>query len=704
MSDNWIASLYAKIGADVKDFQAGMRTVKSEMKQADTEVKKTQSTIKGLNDTVKMVGAAMAAYGVANAGKYVLELDKLGRASLRLKESFGQLAKANQSNSDQILRSLKDASRGAISETDIILGANRAMMLGLGGDAEQLGKLMEVASFRARAMGITTTQAWNDIVTGIGRRSPLILDNLGIVGLKMDNTTSKAEIMAQVVTSGMKEIADAGGMLADGSTEIERMAASVDNLKTKWGELVAKSGVIDLGVKIITRGVESWSQLIDDVTFINSWAQAHDTKFIDVVIGVSGATDILKTIGAGLFPGGIGITAMTAYNAYIASQQEAERLAMKTAEAAKQWNALGLSIQTAGYRAKELPADYQLPGWTQRADDYNNAYGFSDEAAIEVKNFLIKADRELLEERQKNSRKYWDEYQAHGKEALGKIKALISGAFTSTEDWIRVALQGTSADVGDAWDEMARRAEAVINDMFDAEGKQKPGATSPWLAMFDVPEDVLRRGGDTLKAYMTQLAKDIRESPTVQELGNVGIDAMVTNIKKELAEQIGQAELEQTVALKLATDPEAVALMQQLGIDVSAAVGALQDPIVTSIEDLKTTTLGTNVENWPSVLTEETAKTKLDAVKSEISTLMSSTLKVEVTNFDALTLRGLLSFGDGGVVPGRLGQAQLAVVHGGEVITPPTQVQHNYNLTVNTPMSGNFLTREFNMMRSLAGV
>ena len=33
---------------------------------------------------------------------------------------------------------------------------------------------------RGRAMGLSTTQAFGDIVTGIGRMSPLILDNLGI--------------------------------------------------------------------------------------------------------------------------------------------------------------------------------------------------------------------------------------------------------------------------------------------------------------------------------------------------------------------------------------------------------------------------------------------------------------------------------------------------------------------------------------------
>jgi len=46
------------------------------------------------------------------------------------------------------------------------------MMLGLGADAEQMGKLMEVARFRGRAMGLTTAQAFSDIVTGVDGPRP----------------------------------------------------------------------------------------------------------------------------------------------------------------------------------------------------------------------------------------------------------------------------------------------------------------------------------------------------------------------------------------------------------------------------------------------------------------------------------------------------------------------------------------------------
>jgi len=220
--------------------------------------------MKGLASSMTAVGTAMSVYGIERAASYVMELGRMGAASLRLKTSFDQLAKSHQSNSEAILSALKTASQGTISETDLILGANRAMMLGLSSNATELAQLMEVAAFRARAMGITTTQAWDNIVTGIGRKSPLILDNLGIVGLKMDDTTSKAEIMSQVIVEGQKQIAEAGGLTVDAAAQFEQLDAKIAALNTRWAELVAVPATTKT-VDFIINGLEGWEKAVTAV-------------------------------------------------------------------------------------------------------------------------------------------------------------------------------------------------------------------------------------------------------------------------------------------------------------------------------------------------------------------------------------------------------------------------------------------------------
>jgi hypothetical protein len=62
-------------------------------------------------------------------------------------------------------------------------------------------------------MGISATQAFNDIVTGLGRMSPLILDNLGIT-VDLEAT--------------MKRYAETLGKTSDALTDTERKQALVN--------------------------------------------------------------------------------------------------------------------------------------------------------------------------------------------------------------------------------------------------------------------------------------------------------------------------------------------------------------------------------------------------------------------------------------------------------------------------------------------
>ncbi len=122
----------------------------------------------GISALAKVAGAAgLVAFGVQAAGAAV-ELAKLGSASIAMKASFEQMA-GGAENAASILDALTTASRGTISQYDLMLTANRSMLLGVADSAEEFSQLMQIATVRGRAMGLSTTQAFNDIVTGLGR-------------------------------------------------------------------------------------------------------------------------------------------------------------------------------------------------------------------------------------------------------------------------------------------------------------------------------------------------------------------------------------------------------------------------------------------------------------------------------------------------------------------------------------------------------
>ncbi len=154
------------------------------IKQVGTDVAKLDkaagTAAGGIGALGKVLGAAgLVAFGV-QAAQAAVELANLGNQSISMRASFEQMA-GGAEQAKGILEALTQASRGTVTQYDLMLASNRAMLLGVADSAEEFSQLMQIAAARGRAMGLSTTQAFNDIVTGLGRMSPLILDNLGIV-------------------------------------------------------------------------------------------------------------------------------------------------------------------------------------------------------------------------------------------------------------------------------------------------------------------------------------------------------------------------------------------------------------------------------------------------------------------------------------------------------------------------------------------
>lgn len=90
------------------------------------------------------------------------QLQEVSSAMDRLTHNIG-------ANSQEIMDTLRSASKGAVTDYELILASNKAMSLGVAKNTEEFGVLMEIARAKAKNMGISTTQAFNDIVTGLGR-------------------------------------------------------------------------------------------------------------------------------------------------------------------------------------------------------------------------------------------------------------------------------------------------------------------------------------------------------------------------------------------------------------------------------------------------------------------------------------------------------------------------------------------------------
>ena len=274
-----------------------LNKVKKDIEGLGTAGKSAEGGLKGIGDGLSAVwsvglSAAAAVAAAAGAVKLLTDAAQEGAAFQRMEEASGSLAESMGTDMDDILSSLQGASLGMVSDFDLMQSASRAMMLGVSADAGELSQLMEVAALRGRAMGLSTTQAFNDIVTGIGRASPLILDNLGIVvdaearykayadsvG-KTSEELSKAE-KTQALLNGVLEsskglLEATGGLTVDNAGKWEQLSAAQKN----YFDMV-KVDIADA----TSWWAEYWTAVFNDKADVKKsrevWEQARDMMLI----------------------------------------------------------------------------------------------------------------------------------------------------------------------------------------------------------------------------------------------------------------------------------------------------------------------------------------------------------------------------------------------------------------------------------------
>lgn len=211
-----------------------------------------------LSPMLGTVATAAAGVGVAVGGwqlaKGAMELGRLGAESLRAKEGFGELARDAGTSGSAMLDALQTASAGAINNQNLMISASRSMMLGVADSAGEMSALMAVAIDRGRKLGMDAQTSFNDLVTGLGRGSTEILDNLAIMidsekvygdyaasigktAAALSAAEKKQALINTVVAEGRNLMREQGGAIGDAASSFERMDAALANSKAALGEL-----------------------------------------------------------------------------------------------------------------------------------------------------------------------------------------------------------------------------------------------------------------------------------------------------------------------------------------------------------------------------------------------------------------------------------------------------------------------------------
>jgi hypothetical protein len=243
-----IAKGLEKVEQDIKDLTKSTKGMKQQSGSAFDFLKS------GWFKVAAAAGTAMAA---------IKKSFDLSKEAARFEQSMQAAEKQFGKSGKEILKTLKAVSGGTIANADLITAANKTMALNVTQDLGQMAKLLEVARIRAQAMRTDTTEAFSDITTGIGRMSPLILDNLGIITKGWAEEAKAAGvafdqqfILNKVLEDGAKIIDKAGGITLTSAEKLQKFTVAVKNNALSFGQklLPAVTNVTDKITDLITDG------------------------------------------------------------------------------------------------------------------------------------------------------------------------------------------------------------------------------------------------------------------------------------------------------------------------------------------------------------------------------------------------------------------------------------------------------------------
>ena len=241
MSDK---KLLIKLAADVEGLKAGM-------KQAQKSVDDFKSNVNKINGAI--VGA-FGAVGIQQVASFTVEIARLSGQVAGVKEAFDKIP-----GSTVVMNQLRAATNSTVSDLELMKAAVQASNFKI--PIEQLGQLFTFAYERAKATGQSVDYLVQSIVTGIGRKSPLILDNLGISAValkdKLKGVSSEAATIGDVAKAvgsiASEELAKMGKSAVTSAEDIAKAEAAWENFKASLGNTAAPvvSFLSKLGVKLL---------------------------------------------------------------------------------------------------------------------------------------------------------------------------------------------------------------------------------------------------------------------------------------------------------------------------------------------------------------------------------------------------------------------------------------------------------------------
>lgn len=207
-----------------------------------------------LDGMLQVLGGNLMTKGVSVLAGFASEMGDMVKQGIELaRQGEGIRIAFERLNKPGLLDNLREATHGTLTDLELMKAAVQFNDFKL--PLEELGTMLEFAQKKAKDTGQSVDYMAQSIVTGLGRKSVMILDNLGLsaaeIKEKMKDTGDMTKAVGEIIREQMQKAGDYVETAADRATKANvNLHNKMEELGRKFGPLEQASSNLWTSIKI----------------------------------------------------------------------------------------------------------------------------------------------------------------------------------------------------------------------------------------------------------------------------------------------------------------------------------------------------------------------------------------------------------------------------------------------------------------------
>tara|TARA_E500000331_G_scaffold170354_1_gene164755 strand:+ start:83 stop:2113 length:2031 start_codon:yes stop_codon:yes gene_type:complete len=287
---------WKKLGVNIKVVSAAARGNRLAMDKLRLAIKKGTKANHGLLSSNRLLDHSFATmrshlllfnFAMGLGIRQVINFSKEAAKVQQMETAFNTMS-GGATNASVAIDKLKEATDGTVSQFDLFQQANNAMILGVTKNSDEMSEMFDMAQRLGAALGRDTASSIESLVTGIGRQSRLMLDNIGIIVKSeeaYEDYAAKLGKTASSLTDAEKKQAFMNATLEAAREKLQTLPEEVLTTDQKFQALAA--AFTDAGVAIGEGFLPVVEPLTSALTAIAEGVTPERVKAFSTVIGVT---------------------------------------------------------------------------------------------------------------------------------------------------------------------------------------------------------------------------------------------------------------------------------------------------------------------------------------------------------------------------------------------------------------------------------